>query len=640
MSFFRKKRAEKSAAPGKGSSPPEPSHLDPANDPNMIKVYDEYGRELFVSKREWADNILPGAIKDAWDDADQLYGVIVGALEDGFGDVVVQPAEHLHQIDTTPSRAATILGIIYMEAGRLDDAERVFEDFIRAHGEDGVLLTNLAKVHSRRGDEQRAEATLWHGLELDPNQDNGLAWYAAVNRERGGEQAAEEAFRRVAELPGSWRARLWLAREALTRGEVTSAEALYEEAFALAAQPVSADMLMQVSGDLGNAGRLGDAVRLCEPRFDPAVHGLMVGNNLIKAHFDLAEYEDARRLLAALFAQQRPDWQQQLGFWDTELAKAHVASEREGLETPTFVVLSIEGPVWTRHGSPFAALLRDKRADAPRIAILGSNARTPDQASQPVVQLPDAPGRVSRAIPLLLAEQIHLRTDAVGVALIPFAKGHGFALFGAPQDDHGVCQVVAGVDSPSDFVISVDLDASEPVWRLRLRLLRPVDESLLAESSVAGPLEQLEAPVSQLAAEVLQSLVSRAGVHPVPAPDWYETPDGADYGDYLVRLEQELAVGAQSLGYFEAGGLSGERSLLDGALQLCLRQPSNPTVRMVLAQTLRLMREVRPDVLLEFDKKVNRLQQQHPLPGDAGRLIEKSMRDLSEGTQNAQATNE
>lgn len=628
MDFFRKKRAEKSAAPSSKPSPPQ-SHLDPANDPDMIKVYDEYGRELFVSKQEWRDNILPGAIKKEWNDADRLYGVIVGALQDGFGDVVVQPAEHLQQIDTTPSRAATILGIVYMETGRLDDAERVFEDHMRAHGEDGVLLTNLAKVHSRRGDEQHAEATLWHALELDPNQDNGLAWYAAINRERGGGQAAEEAFRRVAGLPGSWRARLWLAREALGRGDVASAEALYDEAFALAGRPVPADMLMQVSGDLGNAGRLGDVVRLCEPHFDPAMHGLMVGNNLIKAHFDLEEYADARRVLAGLFAQQRPDWQEQLGFWDTELAKAHVAERRGDAETPTSVVLAaIEGPIWTRHGSPFASLLPVKRADAPRIAVLGSSARTSDQPSRPTVQLPDAPGRMSRAVPLLLAEQIHLRTDAVGIALIPFAKGHGFALFSAPQDDHGVCQVVAGVCSPPSLAVSVDLDASGAVWRLHLRLLRPADESRLAESTVEGSLDRLGASVSRLVSEALQSLVSQAGVRPVPAPGWYETPDGADYADYMMRLEQQLAVGAQGLGYFEGDGLSGERSLLDGTIRLCLRQPSNLTIRMVLAQTLRLMSEVRPDVLAEFENKVTLLQRQHPLPGDAGALIDTTMHDL------------
>jgi tetratricopeptide (TPR) repeat protein len=370
MSFFRKMFDEKSPEKGPASATASPSSADPANDPNMIRVYDGYGRELFITKQQWKDNVLLGNLETARDNPEQLYGMLVSALHDGFAADIIPYAEHLWRTDPIPSRGAAILGIVYMDVNRLDDAERVLNDFIAAHGEDGVVLTNLAKLYSRRGDNARAESILWHALEVDPNQDNGLGWYAAIQRDRGGEPSASDAFRRVAALPRSWRAQLGLARDALQGKDFPAAEPLYMEALGRAERPVPTDLLMQMSGDLGNNGCRAEIIRLVEPYFDPAFHGLQVGNNLIKAKYDLGQLDAARRILGQLYAQKRHDWQQRLSYWDTELAKAGIAKRAEAVPEPLSVsVLSIEGPLWTRDGSPFAALLPVKRANAQHIAV-------------------------------------------------------------------------------------------------------------------------------------------------------------------------------------------------------------------------------------------------------------------------------
>jgi tetratricopeptide (TPR) repeat protein len=278
--FFEKK-------PENAIPPVQPANAKPADDPNMVRVFDEYGRELFITKQQWRDNVLLGNLEQARDHPEQLYDILVGAIHDGFSADVIPYAEHLKNIDPSLSQGAIILGIVYMEVNRLDDAQHIFEEFIAQNGENGIALTNLAKVYDHRGDHVRAESTLWHALELDPNQENGLGWYAAIQQERGGETAAFEAYRRAAALPRSWRARLWLAREALQRRDLAAAETLYNEALALADHPIPADLLMQMSGDLGNAGYLADAIRLAGPCFDPVFHGLKVGNNLIKANLDL-----------------------------------------------------------------------------------------------------------------------------------------------------------------------------------------------------------------------------------------------------------------------------------------------------------------------------------------------------------------
>lgn len=290
----------------------------------MIRAYDADGREIRVTREQWRDNVLPGAIQQDWNDADRLAGLIIQSLNDGFIDEMARPAERLVELDGDAERAVVLQAIVYMKQGRLDDSERVLQAFCAQHGETGIVLTNLAKVHAERDDEARALDTLWRALQLDPNQDNGLGWFEAIHRDVGGDTAGIAAMRKIAALPGSWRAQLWLARGELGSHNYAGAIALYREALSRAGQPAPADLLMQMSGDLGNAGRIADILELAGPRFHVQAHGLQVGNNLVKANLHMGRLDDAQRLLDAMRALNRPDWQENLAYWDKELAQARL----------------------------------------------------------------------------------------------------------------------------------------------------------------------------------------------------------------------------------------------------------------------------------------------------------------------------
>jgi tetratricopeptide (TPR) repeat protein len=288
--------------------------------PATITVFDNDGRPIEISREEWRSKILPGRFRERWDNPDELANAISEALHDQFVAEALEPARRLHQIDPQVRRSAAILAATLLQLKRYADAEHVLAAALKKHGEDGYLLTNLAKAHAGKGDQARAERTLWRALEIDPNQDNGLMWYAVMQRERGGDAAERQAFAKVANLPGSWRAQGWLARTSLGENDVAAALAWYREAFSRV-NPAPADLLMQASGDLGSHGRLSELVELCTPRFDARLHGLAVGNNLIKAYLELGDADEARAVLDKLYAQQRPDWRDALAYWDGELDK-------------------------------------------------------------------------------------------------------------------------------------------------------------------------------------------------------------------------------------------------------------------------------------------------------------------------------
>jgi len=627
MSLFKKlfgKSEQKNTPVESVAKPP----VDPAKDPNLIRVFDKYGQEMFITREVWRDSVLMGNIEKAWNNPDELYGIIVQSLHDEFVKEIVPAAEQLHRIDPVPSRGATILGIAYMETGRLDEAEKVLSGHLANHGDDGVVLNNLAKVYSKQGLEGKSEQTLWHALEVDPNQDNGMGWYEASHRERDGEKGSLDALRRIAAIPGSWRAQLWLARSVLKAGNLKAALDFYKESLANAGEPVPGDLLQQMSGDLGNSGHLREIIEWVEPHFDANVHGIMVGNNLIKAHLDTGNLDAARFILDQLYALNRPEWRETLCFWDTELGKARIKAE-ESPETPIGVtVLSIEGPIWMRGGSPFSGLLPAKESNAPVIGILGSNASSASQSDKTITQLADTRGRLSRALPLLIGEQLHLKTNVATQTLMPWAQGHGFVLMGKPYSDTDLCDLVAKQTAPMDYIAYVTLDTVSEPWNINVRLLRISDGELLGETTATTDSGYPGEGVQQLLADFQKLVLKQTNMRREPLPEWYQVPDGLDRSDYLLRLEQQLAIVCNNLDFLEGGALSGEREILDGILQLCVRQPANKTARMLFIQTLRQMKKARPDIIPEFKDKVDALQNEFPIPGQIGELASTAIAEV------------
>jgi hypothetical protein len=101
MSPFWKKSRDAAATTSPVEATPAKTP-DLRNDPNYIRVYDKFGRELFIEKEKWRRDVLPGTLKSNWTNPDQLYSVIVSAFNDGFFSEVLQAAAQLHRISSIP----------------------------------------------------------------------------------------------------------------------------------------------------------------------------------------------------------------------------------------------------------------------------------------------------------------------------------------------------------------------------------------------------------------------------------------------------------------------------------------------------------------------------------------------------------
>src|SRR5438552_6580134 len=105
-------------------------------------------------------------------------------------------------------------------------------------------------------------------------------------------------------------------------------------------------------------------------------------------------------MLDQLYALNRPDWKEHLSFWDTEIAKARIASNQpDGQSQIKMAMLSIEGPVWLKPDSTAAELFPARSEHATTITFLGSCAEIPTNSKRMERQMADARGRMSRALP-------------------------------------------------------------------------------------------------------------------------------------------------------------------------------------------------------------------------------------------------
>lgn len=620
-------------APATGAEVPAPETpaSDPSKDPNMMRVFDPQGREHFITRDEWREKMLRPQLERVWNDPEHLYATIAKSLSDGFLADMVEPAEQLAAIDTIPERGAVVLAVVYRESKRFDDSERVLREQIEKHGESAITLVHLAKVEADRGKVDEALQGFQRALGLDPNQGDGLQWYCTIIGEKSGDSGVVEALRQIAGLPGSWRAQLWLAREALGRKQLEEAQKLYREAIANAGKPAPLDLIVQLTGDLGSAGQPGELLQLAGPLFEVKTHGLVGAENLLRACIDVAALNAFRGLLDLLYAEKRNDWRQRLGYWDGVLGRARAAiASANQKEARTIAMVVDDGPVWMLPTDQTGGLFPAPEGEPVSIAFIGSTVESPGEQDQDRQRVADAAGRLSRALPVFLAEQAYFNGNVRVRPLVPWVLGEfpAFAVGSDPWNNPEAAERARSLEPACQFTVVTHIEALSEPWRVDLRLVRAADGQVVGAAAVEFKLADLENAARELSAELLKLLAQKAGCVARPAPAAYVVPTGNVFGLYFLLLEQLLAVRCHTLPDVPADYLNGERGVVDSCFQLCHAQQTEVLPRLLLVQVLRRLRSARPQVVEEYREIVANMQAQAPLAEPAQSIVAKLFAEL------------
>ena len=161
-----------------------------------------------------------------------------------------------------------------------------------------------------------------------------------------------------------------------------------------------------------------------------------------------------------------------------------------------------------------------------------------------------------------------------------------------------------------------------------MRLVRTIDGKCLETLSASFPSAFFEDGIPSLARQLLKSLDRHAEVSPRTPSPLYQVPLASQLPNYVLRLEQLLAVRCGSMDGVKPGFLHGEREVVDGNLQLCLACPENVPTRILLAQTLVALKVARPAVVAEFKDRVTLLQKERPLHEPAHAVVQRIFNEV------------
>lgn len=597
-----KRLIENLAGKRAGNATPAPAPAAPpasAEPTELITAYDVHGREIRITRADWRDSMLLPQLQANWNQPDELYGLVVNALNDGFVAEVDPASRHLITIDPIVERGHVIRAIVLMKLGLLDEAERVLLAAAAKVGETGTILVNLAKVQDARGDGHEADATLWKGLGLDPNQENGLGWWLAREHERGGDAGYVAALEKAGALPGSWRASLYLGQYRLAAGDVAAALGLFRAVLAQAAQ--DRDALLTISGELGNAGRIAELVDLAEPHYDPAVHGPQVGLNLLQAYLRLGRLDDGEALLDRLYALNLPPFKQHLD------AMAGQYQERRRQTTGSRAVdeselqigqVAFDLPIWMYGLRDPQWLFSPKAAGARKVTflMLGKALSGVEQAEE---QREDDIGRLSRAIPLYLAESVHEWTPAHAQSLVAVVMGGGPVVFGA-QDAAGERETAAQLAGHTDMLVQGSIASADGVWTIDMGIWDTARLELIGREVVSADQAGFEAALLELEGKVLARL---GGARTLPHDRIYTRPTLEQMQPYLNALAQSLMLGLVANGMVPKNAMWGERNMLEWPLRMALHWPGHEVPKAMYLSGISHAARYHSDVLGEFEER-------------------------------------
>lgn len=594
-----------SAISGKKTPAQPPVEAAPAtestSDNELIVAYDAYGREMQIPRREWREKVFLPSLEAKRDDAAELYQVIINGLNDGFVADLIPAAARLVEIDDIPERSHTIQGIVLMENGELSAAETTLRAGMAKVGETGTLLTNLAKVFASRGEEERADQTLWQAIQTDPNQDNGLLWWATIQQERGGDEAYLAALNRAAALPGSWRAQLWLARYYLENNDVDAARTLYQDV--LAGGLYDEKALMMVTGDLGNNGQIPLMIELVAPVYDEQRHDPMAGINLLRAWQALGNADEGEKLLERLYALGYAPLKQHLDEFSSAF-KAMREQDASGVPVDMtqlqITTLTLTQPVWHYGLNNANWLFSQKPKAAPCIGFFAWSKIT-DGEKQGESQREDDIGRLTRAIPLYFAEAVHYQSDHASRFYVQVVEGGGPVLSGSEIDGNDLFDIVP---PEMQFFVTGEMGCSGEgdlrEWQISLSLW---DCATREKKST----ERARVTQAQLGAQVLELerrlLVQTGPLRAEPFDTFWRRPSVEAIDIYLGELAQAFTLTLVANKITPHDAMWGERTMLEWPLQMALQWPEIDTPKLMYLSGLGKAFDYRSGILNEFQRR-------------------------------------
>lgn len=264
----------------------------------FVTFTNEFGHSIDMSREDYQKKIIPHNLDLYWDQKEKLRDFAMELVKEQFHEQAAVAADRLLELYGPIESALIFRSVVHMQAREFDRAKAILTDCLERFPSSGTACTNLAKVYAFEGDEAKAFETLNTGLHKDPNQENGLNMYVESFLSGGRKEELKERLKALAGVEGAWRPQLHLARVALTEENLLKAMHWYDQAIEGAKDRF--EVVMTVTGELGQAGYVYQLIQICEKYWSPDFPFPYAGFNYANALIATDQKEKAIAILRTM----------------------------------------------------------------------------------------------------------------------------------------------------------------------------------------------------------------------------------------------------------------------------------------------------------------------------------------------------
>lgn len=582
-----------------------------ATPPPFLEGRDTFGRPVRIARDEYRKKVLPDLLKAHGSDAERLAAVLVQAVRDGFAADVVAAANRLTVVDKDLDRALSVLALVQREAGEPESAEATLKELLQRRPDSVPARVGLAMLADRRGDAAKAEALLWEALQRDCNHPDAVHGFLQVRHKVVGDAGYEAEIARLAALPGSWRAQLWLARWLLTRGDAVRAAAIYRDV--LGRDEVQGDALVMASADLVQQKESALVAELVAPRFRPGRHHPHVGLALLHHHLRQQDHVAGAALLHQMYVHYGHLIAAELQPFTAEFDRLRLAKlppPPPPKAEPRVSLYRFDRPIWYAGLEDPAWLVPAKGADARHVLLfplaLGGGDPLPAGREDDI-------GRLTRALPLWFAEQLWIASPQRGTAALPLTEHGSWALMGQPWPEDRLGQQVPAAERATTLLVTGQLRFEGDRRRIDLWVYDCAQQQRTGHAAAEGKEAELGAMLLQLMGELWPLLGGEQGHKPpVGGPEFWQR--------YAEGLGQHAALVVTEAGGMPRDRLFGERYITQWLQNVALMEARWQPGFWLLASALAVLRRLGSDVPLEHARFIAEVFRQSPPQSAFARL--------------------
>jgi len=281
-------------------------------------------------------------------------------------------------------------------------------------------------------------------------------------------------------------------------------------------------------------------------------------------------------------------------------AKAMLINYENNAEvTPGFKMLTLDRPVW-HYGLLSPDWLLPERIRSTKVGIISYVDISLANINNPIIQLEDEVGRLTRSIPLMLLETLLYFSDHEPFVMIPVAAGMGPIVSNKEVDDNYLKEVAAKHNL--DYVITGSILLNGTEYSISNRIYSSAEQTVsVVKTDTSG------AKFGQSCIEMISDIHAKLGC-PIPSEIEqnkmiYKIPKPAQFSEYLSALGQLLMQSLITKGVASIEGLKGERDMLNCYLGLALADPENQIFRVMLVSGMEKSKSCNSKVYKEFKQQ-------------------------------------